>query len=447
MSLSSIYDVAKRLNILQQVVDENVGTGTGSEADFDLDNDNVIPTSYTLSYAATTGATNTFTNLTESTHYTLDAPSGRIVLNATGMSTLSTNYLFANYYYLTKLTAAQITDFLTRASARLDEITGRKWSTSTYTEYLDGKARLGYPRTDRPFMSDRAEYDSINLKYWPVQSLQEIHFLNRHLNTWSSVLSDDGGSFTDNTSEANEVGGTAFDVLASTPASNDALYLGLPYKFLGAVTTLQTLGVDGGSLAVTWEYYNGSTWASLSNVTAGTTGSDDFTASGKVTWDLPSAWTKTTVNGSNSLYFVRARLSAGSYSTAPTMWESYPDPNSVLQNEVSLRNVDFERWGELTFLNETISDGIRNIRVKYVAGVTSADEEYQLGYDLEVLLAALMCAVSITGGSFDDETSLKLGEKQVTIGESYVNVAEVVKQLQTEITELKRLLGERVVVA
>jgi len=442
MALTTVFSVAKRANILLQVVDENVGTGNNSEKDFDLDKDNVITGTLTLSHSSS-GDQNDFTELTETTHYTVDLPSGRIRLTSDGVSEVGTDTIYASYYYLAKLSEEQVSQFISVAEKRLEALTGMVWSSTTFIEYFDGVSRCYYPKTDRPFQWRRPEYDYVSLDHWPVRSVSEVWFVNRGQSSWGAVFSDDGGSFSDNTDEANTVSGSAFYVFSSSPAVNDAIYFGLDYRFLGLVTNLQTLGVDGGSLGVTWEYYDGSSWSALSNVTAGTTGADKFIASGGVSWDKPSGWEETSVNNSTNLYFVRARLSGGSYSTAPKLWEVYPDPDLVITRELSVRDIDVSRYGRLIFLNHSIVDGVRNIRVKYVAGVSSSDEVYELGVDLVNLLAALMCAVAITGGSFDDETSFTLGSWSSTVGEVYVNVREFVQELRGEIEALKSAIGGR----
>ena len=95
MVLSTTQKVIERAGIGIQEIDENVGTGDNSETDFDLDYGKVVAGSYTLSYAAS--GSNDFTALTETTHYTLDKDSGRIVLESAGVTALGTNILYATF--------------------------------------------------------------------------------------------------------------------------------------------------------------------------------------------------------------------------------------------------------------------------------------------------------------------------------------------------------------
>jgi len=449
MVLTTTAKVVQRAGIGLQAIDENVGTGDNSNKHFDLDHDKIIAGTYSL-YHAPSGS-NDMTSLTETTHYTLDKDSGRIILTDEGVTALGTDVLYASYTYLaddSPLNDSIISNFIIVAHERLREITGRVWSSTTFTKYFDGYKADSYPRTDRPFSEIRERYDYIQLDEFPVTSVEEVWFLDRNENTFSEVQVYDasGTSYTDEQSDA-ENPSTTFYPFNSSPASNDALYLALGYPFMGCWIRLQTPGTDGGSLAVTWEYYNGSTWASLSNVTASVTNADKFLADGNVYWDWPADWERTSVNGLGDYYWVRARLSGGSFGTAPKLFEIYPDTDRVVSNQISVRNVQWTKEGRLSFITHSIPDGVKNIRVKYKAGVTSNDKDYNLGLDLETLLAALQCVVAMTGGSYDDETSFTLGSKSVTVGEVYVNIAEVVKQLKAEIEELISMLGRRMDIA
>lgn len=447
--ITTAEKVVHRAGIGLHQIDENVGTGDNSETDFDLDHDKIIDGTLTLSYAVS--GSNTFTDLEETTHYTVDYNSGRVVLTSAGVTALATKILYANYTYLDEdspLTNDIIEDYITTAGERLREITGRVWSSTTFTSYLDGYRADTYPRTDQPYSTSRERWDYVQLDEYPVTSINSIWFLDRQSDTFSRarVYDSSAGTYTDEDEDAEDPE-TSFYPLNAVPASNDALYLGLGYKFTGIWTVLKTAGVDASTtLAITWEYYNGSAWTALSNVTAGTTGADEFTASGQVYWDYPSDWEETTVDGTET-YWVRARLSAGSYSTVPIAMEVYPNTDRVISDIISVRNVQWTPEGRITFISKSIPEGVDNIRINYTAGVAATAKDYNLGVDLATCYAALQCVVAATGGSYDDETSFNLGSKSVTVGEVYVNVREVVNQLKEEIKEITALLGRRMDIA
>ncbi len=123
---------------------------------------------------------------------------------------------------------------------------------------------------------------------------------------------DGGPSYVDETTDFNDSDANDCDPFPAVEGVNDAFYIGVPNEFTEISINTGTAGVGG---VVAWEYYNGSTWASLSGLTDDTTG---FTATGAqaVTWTRPSDWSKTTVNSGASLYFVRARCTTV-YSTNP----------------------------------------------------------------------------------------------------------------------------------
>lgn len=131
-----------------------------------------------------------------------------------------------------------------------------------------------------------------------------------------AALSDDGGSFTDETDDANAGTDDAVILLPASPAEDDAFYVGFRFRFQALQIELTTPASDG---AVTWEYWtddSGGGWLPLPGLVDET---DGFTAEAGtygVTWDLPSIWDKTEVNESDSLYFVRARVSTAGTSTA-----------------------------------------------------------------------------------------------------------------------------------
>lgn len=120
-----------------------------------------------------------------------------------------------------------------------------------------------------------------------------------------SVQQDDGGSFTDETTDAGDNGADDVLPLPTTPATNDAFYIGDGDIFDRVSQEITTAGV--GTWTITWEYYNGS-WTALSNVVDNTTG---FTVAGLkvLSYDLPTDWQDVSVNGTTKKW-IRGRVSA-----------------------------------------------------------------------------------------------------------------------------------------
>lgn len=113
-------------------------------------------------------------------------------------------------------------------------------------------------------------------------------------------------------------------------ASGDYLYLGSTSQFTGVNLDLATAGTGNASL--TWEYCSANsdeetacdTWTSLT-VTDTDSGAHNLTSSGNFYFSLPSNWTKARVNDGRTLYWLRARLSSGSYSDYPVESTLRPD--------------------------------------------------------------------------------------------------------------------------
>ncbi|KKM26334.1 hypothetical protein LCGC14_1585830 [marine sediment metagenome] len=132
----------------------------------------------------------------------------------------------------------------------------------------------------------------------------------------TAAVADNGGVFTDETTDAGDRDADDVALLPAVPVVDDAFYYGIATRFNRVTHDISTLGV--GTWTITWEYWSGAGWSALSGVvddTAGfTVGPAKFAA-----WDIPSDWA--TLNASSagpsdaafpneSLYYVRARVSA-----------------------------------------------------------------------------------------------------------------------------------------
>jgi hypothetical protein len=125
----------------------------------------------------------------------------------------------------------------------------------------------------------------------------------------SAAIQDNGGVFTDETVDAQDVGANDVALLPAAPAVDDAFYFGLSYAPDHVSIDQTTAGA--GTWTMLWEYWNGSTWASLANVVA-TGNADQFKSSGLnvVQFDLPTNIATTTINSQGPFYYVRARVHA-----------------------------------------------------------------------------------------------------------------------------------------
>jgi hypothetical protein len=120
----------------------------------------------------------------------------------------------------------------------------------------------------------------------------------------SAAISDDGGVFTNETTDANDVGADDVVLIPVTPAINDAFYVGYAFRFSELSITIGTTNMANNE--VVWEYHNGTAWTALTNVSDNTHGFQ-VTGVSTVTWNLPVDWAKATVNSQGPFYYVRAR--------------------------------------------------------------------------------------------------------------------------------------------
>ena len=111
----------------------------------------------------------------------------------------------------------------------------------------------------------------------------------------------------------------------------------------------------------------------------------------------------------------------------------------VTEQTIALTSVDLNPdTSVVTFLNDRIPNGTRNVQIVYSHGYATVDSQIS---ELTALFASLRVFAAITGGSYDDTTGFTLGRLQVQIGEVYVNAREVVNQLQNRISSILNDVG------
>lgn len=150
---------------------------------------------------------------------------------------------------------------------------------------------------------------------------------------WRNVFQEDnsGASFVDITDAANDSAtGTAFPFPTGSGV-NDACYFGSDRIFSLLKVNTGTAGI--GTYTVTWEYWNGSAWAALTDVTDGT-GNFKTTGLQTVDYAVPDDWATTAVN-SNTRFWVRARRDAGTSTTRPVITQAFCPQGGNIRLEAS----------------------------------------------------------------------------------------------------------------
>lgn len=202
--------------------------------------------------------------------------------------------------------------------------------------------------------------------------------LRQHVD-WSQtffegVVADDGGTQTTETTPARTIFPDDMTLLPSSPATGDAYYFGDDNTYDDVELEISTAG--DGTWDVVWEYYNGTSWVALSNVTDNT---NDFRNKGvnKVTFDIPGDWSTTSVNGISGLYWVRGRLGTfTSISTQPLGQLARLDTSGATPDDNEEFTVTFDVKGYTT-KHEVVETPAGEIR-DASGDVYEQDVEYEI---------------------------------------------------------------------
>ena len=143
-------------------------------------------------------------------------------------------------------------------------------------------------------------------------------YLARLAENIDAFKTSDGGTFVDDTADANDAGANDVQPYPATQAADDAIYFGhrRPFSSIRVV-----IGTQGAGLTWTedWEYYGSGGWTNLTGQSASAlTIWTDAAGNVDVDFDVPNDWTKTIIDG-HYLYFVRCVITAigGQASTDP----------------------------------------------------------------------------------------------------------------------------------
>lgn len=149
-----------------------------------------------------------------------------------------------------------------------------------------------------------------------------------------------GPAFVDETTDANSAGANDWAFFPATEAVADWAAFGLNQAYGLLRLNVGTAGVGG---VVVWEYWNGSAWAALSGVTDSTT-SLTVAGTNTVTFTMPTNWARSVINGSASLYYLRARVTTV-YTTNPLGTQGFassgvPSDCHIMQTNVGTPTQD-----------------------------------------------------------------------------------------------------------
>lgn len=148
-------------------------------------------------------------------------------------------------------------------------------------------------KTDQKVTLDGILLQSVG-QYYGLTSVTLRQFLD-----YCFLYDDSVDGYVDNSTEADTVAGTPFELIAE---ADDILYLGKLTQFKQIYADL---GTNGSYTGLAWEYYNGSIWSTLTTSGAG----DGLDSDGAITFTPPVDWAQTIVNEVTA-YFIRATATA-----------------------------------------------------------------------------------------------------------------------------------------
>lgn len=139
---------------------------------------------------------------------------------------------------------------------------------------------------------------------------------------YCQVYDDTAATYINETTSIND--DTVDDVellIASGKAS--IIYFGSYVRFNKQTIVIGIQGNYTGSIA--WEYWNGTTWVAVSNLTDGTTNFKAAPGTVTVTYDMPTNWEVNTINGVVK-YWLRARSTCTGLVTSPELTQGWNHP-------------------------------------------------------------------------------------------------------------------------
>lgn len=206
------------------------------------------------------------------------------------------------------------------------------------------------------------------------------------------AIADDGGTTTIETSEANDTDENNVTLLPESPTVDDAYYFGENVIFSEIDIDISTAG--DGTWSIEWEYYDGSSWTTLPNISDGT---NDFQNGelNTVSWDIPNDWTSTKFETSEGYYWVRARVSSFTDITTQPLGQSvkitgsgyrldytFEDTNGQMFVE-DMNGTEYTEGSDFTMVDIS-GDGWPETLVWGAGGAPDESEEFFVDYDVTV---------------------------------------------------------------
>jgi hypothetical protein len=182
-------------------------------------------------------------------------------------------------------------------------------------------------------------------------------------------------------------------------------------RFRGLNVVLATAGA--GTANLQWQFWNGTAWANLEAVTGFTDTTSNLTRNGNVFWTAdPPNWSPSSFAGGPDLYYVRAYVASGSYTTNPV--------ESRITTDILL----FQYCGDVTtnahfVFGPAVATAVTLMSFSAAGADSAVDLSWQTGSELENLGFNLYRGLSDAGPWTRITSSLIPGLGSSPLGATY----------------------------
>jgi hypothetical protein len=129
-------------------------------------------------------------------------------------------------------------------------------------------------------------------------------------------ITDDGGLYVNETTPANEATADDVEIVGTTLAAGDAIYIGHATKTFAQIDINISTQGDYTDPVIAYKYWNGTAWTAVSGLTDGTTAFEAATGVVSSTFTLPTDWALNTVDSVNG-YWIQISVTSITASVTP----------------------------------------------------------------------------------------------------------------------------------
>ena len=178
------------------------------------------------------------------------------------------------------------------------------------------------------------------------------------------LVTEDGGAYVDDTTDANDAGADDVQPLPNPPAVGDSTLVGhATQQFKQIDVNIGTQGV--GTWTVTVKFWNGTAYTAVTTLVDGTTAWTATTGIKSITFDAPVGWVKNTINGVLAYWI---QIEVATYSAITTaclvtqVWVVTDDTNQLWVDDTTDANdagaTDFNLAAAYPVLNDCTYFGL-----------------------------------------------------------------------------------------